>query len=598
VADDRAYLYELIQTIGSGPDLDSILRGVVRLVTEATDCHACFIYFLRDLELELRVAPQSYAHLEGRVTIPLGEGLTGWVAKTRRPAFIREHALDDPRVRRAYFPELGDEVYQSLVSVPIFARNGELIGVITLHAEAPHEFARADLDFLEHTASLIAGAVDNARLYEEATARVELLSDLSDLSQRIASAESGASLMGVVAEGTRRLLNAARCEIYLVDAERRMRLAAAFPARPDPVLLRSPSPPGGSSGSEDGWEGWGELAGRFWPDRPAGTPLVLPLLVGDECLGVIAVLVRQTSEDVDTVLREIASHTAVAVKQHQVIESLLEKNLLKDFFQALAHPESAGQELFEMAGRLGCDLDASHLALHIASWPGPEPPRRGPRTRRDRTWTDVAGQVEGRLTARFSGLLVDRLERSIRALVPAESASEVEVLAELREMDWGVPGGDVALSVGVSSPCAGAGAYPHGFEEAASAAEIGGLIRGSPGVTTYEELGPYRYVLGPEEGVRDRYRERLGSVVAYDRRRGTRLLDTLERYLDLRGNAVATSRALFIHPNTLRQRLGRIEEVSGIRLDHDDWLSLALATKVVKLHRMREAAREGGNDDQ
>ncbi|MFN8233869.1 MAG: hypothetical protein U0V56_10510 [Actinomycetota bacterium] len=72
MADDRAYLYELIQTIGSGPDLDSILRGVVRLVTEATDCHACFIYFLRDQELELRVAPQSYAHPRRPRDHPLG----------------------------------------------------------------------------------------------------------------------------------------------------------------------------------------------------------------------------------------------------------------------------------------------------------------------------------------------------------------------------------------------------------------------------------------------------------------------------------------------------------------------------------------------
>src|SRR3989442_10823170 len=148
VSDERAYLYELIQTIGAGPDLEAILHGVVRLVTEATGCHACFVYFVRDDGLALRAASRMYEHLEMQVVIPLGEGLTGWVAKTRRSAFIKERALEDPRVRRAYFPELGDEVYQSLVSVPIFSRAGDVIGVITLHADAPHEFARADLDFL------------------------------------------------------------------------------------------------------------------------------------------------------------------------------------------------------------------------------------------------------------------------------------------------------------------------------------------------------------------------------------------------------------------------------------------------------------------
>ncbi|MBI3647238.1 MAG: hypothetical protein HY240_00510 [Actinobacteria bacterium] len=63
VTDDRAYLYELIQTIGAGPDLEAILRGVVRLVTEATACHACFVYFLRDDGLGLRAASSMYEHL-------------------------------------------------------------------------------------------------------------------------------------------------------------------------------------------------------------------------------------------------------------------------------------------------------------------------------------------------------------------------------------------------------------------------------------------------------------------------------------------------------------------------------------------------------
>lgn len=601
VDDERAYLYELIQTIGSGPDLDSILRGVVRLVTEATSCHACFIYFLRDEALELRVASSTYAHLEGRVQIPLGEGLTGWVAKTRRSGFIQEGALDDPRVRRASFPELGDEVYQSLVSVPIFTPGGEVVGVITLHAEAPHEFARTDLDFLEHTASLIAGAVDNARLYEEATARVAHLTDLSGLAQRIASAASHDAVLSVVTEGTRELFGADRCEIYLLDADGRLHLGAARPERPAPPpfdfrTLWLDAMHGGPAHGKDRLK----LAGALWGEDQPGTPLVAPLVVGDERLGIIAVLLPQAVPDADTILTAVASHTAVALKQHQVIEWLREKNVLKDFFQALARPDSSTEEVVTLARRLGCDIDVPHVLLHILPWT-PRPTQRPRRTRGGSLrsgggWSDLAGQVEARLAARFAGLLVDRLDRSFLALVPLGPLAPDEAVASIREMDWGAPDSGGALSVGVSSPCSGVTAYARGFEEAASAAEVGALIRGGPGVTTYDELGPYRYVLNSEEGVRDRYRERLEPVVEYDRRRGTQLLDTLEGYLDHRGNVVVTSRALFIHPNTLRQRLGRIERVSGVDLEHDDWLSLAVATKVVKLQRMRDTAREGEND--
>jgi DNA-binding PucR family transcriptional regulator len=130
---------------------------------------------------------------------------------------------------------------------------------------------------------------------------------------------------------------------------------------------------------------------------------------------------------------------------------------------------------------------------------------------------------------------------------------------------------------------------------------VGSLIRGGPGVFTYEELGPYKYILGADGGVRDRYQHALDRLAEYDRRRGTQLLQTLEGYLDGRGNVVGSSRALYIHPNTLRQRLARIERLTDLDLEHEDWLSLAIAVKVVKLRLMRRSAREpareeGGND--
>ena len=70
------------------------------------------------------------------------------------------------------------------------------------------------------------------------------------------------------------------------------------------------------------------------------------------------------------------------------------------------------------------------------------------------------------------------------------------------------------------------------------------------------------------------------GLIAYDKRRRTALLDTLERYLAERRSVIESARALFIHPNTLRQRLARIEELTGLALDQDDLLSLELAIKL------------------
>src|SRR5215210_4491356 len=157
-------LYAVIKTVSSSLALDRVLGGIVEIATDATGCHACFIYFVEGDRLVLRAASPRYSELVGKLGWGLGEGLTGWVARTKTPEFIRERALEDPRMK--YVPELDEERFQSMVAVPILARDGEVIGVIVLHTEAPREFDDDVLNFLVHTASLVGGAIENAQLFE------------------------------------------------------------------------------------------------------------------------------------------------------------------------------------------------------------------------------------------------------------------------------------------------------------------------------------------------------------------------------------------------------------------------------------------------
>lgn len=597
---ERAYLYQVIRTIGSGPDLEAILGGVVGLATAATGCHACLIWFVEGGRLVLRSSSAPYEHLAGAVSMDLGEGLAGWVIKTRRSAFIKEQALEDPRVK--YFPEFEEERFQSLVSVPMFGRDGQIMGVISLHAEAPHEFVRADLDLLEHTASLIAGAVENARLYEETTARVALLTDLSSLLQRIAGAPTLEAVFATVSAGTRELLDAERVEVYLTDPDKGLRLREANPPRHDERALDTSTLWFDvlRDRRAQGPEGARHLATTIWGEDAPDPTMFAPLVSGDEHLGLLAVSVPTPVPGTGTALSAVAAHTAVAIKQHQLIERLQETNAVRDFFRALARGDTTEGELEGMAERLGRDLQAEHLVLHVEPWRGAAPAGRRAGNRavapiRFR-WRDLARRVEEQLSGRL-GALCDLTDGSLQALVAIADRSPADLLGTLRDMRWDEQEG-MALSVGVSNTCHGRTAFPLGFQEAAAAAAVGGLISGRPGVTGYDELGPYKYVLSVAGGdVRDPSQQRLELLVEYDRRRGTQLLDTLERYLDHRGNIVGTSRVLFIHPNTLRQRLERIQREAGIDLDEEDWLSLAVAAKVVKLNRMRGSTALGrGND--
>ena len=119
-----------------------------------------------------------------------------------------------------YVPELEEERFQSLLAVPIVGRGGEAIGAITAHTEAPREFSDAEVDFIVTSASLVASAIENARLYEETRLRVAELEQLTELAEAIARAEALDELLQTVVADARPLLGARACHVYLLDPAR------------------------------------------------------------------------------------------------------------------------------------------------------------------------------------------------------------------------------------------------------------------------------------------------------------------------------------------------------------------------------------------
>ena len=110
-----------------------------------------------------------------------------------------------------------------------------MIGVITAHTEAPREFSDDEVDFLVTSASLVASAIENARLYEEAQLRVAELEQLTELKRSRARTPS-ASCNAV--EGARPLLAAKACHVYLSSGERRARARRpAIPSRKRQEML-------------------------------------------------------------------------------------------------------------------------------------------------------------------------------------------------------------------------------------------------------------------------------------------------------------------------------------------------------------------------
>src|SRR3984885_8290570 len=215
--EENRTLYPVINLVASSIELGPMLQGIVDLATEATDCHACFIYLVEEGMLTIRAASPVYAGAVGAVQMRLDEGLTGWVARHRTPEFIREGAMADPRMK--FIPQLEEERFQSMVAWPILSRAGETIGVIVLHTEAPHEFGEDTLKLLVHIASLVSGAIENAQLYDQERRRVNTLTGLSELAQQVAAVSGAPELGAALVTGTRRLLNADVCQLFRLEPD-------------------------------------------------------------------------------------------------------------------------------------------------------------------------------------------------------------------------------------------------------------------------------------------------------------------------------------------------------------------------------------------
>jgi DNA-binding PucR family transcriptional regulator len=136
--------------------------------------------------------------------------------------------------------------------------------------------------------------------------------------------------------------------------------------------------------------------------------------------------------------------------------------------------------------------------------------------------------------------------------------------------------GDASLSVGLGGPRDAERSIQLTILHAEQAVRLGRALNGPGRVTAFGDLGPYCFVLGrPTEEIRSFCRTILGPL-AEDAQRDE--LRTLEEFLRAHGSVNGVARALFLHRNTVRQRLKRIGQLTGADLeDADQRMQLYLA---------------------
>jgi sugar diacid utilization regulator len=259
------------------------------------------------------------------------------------------------------------------------------------------------------------------------------------------------------------------------------------------------------------------------------------------------------------------------------------------------------------AEELGCDLGAGASVVVVRA--RPHQPEEGDwrarvltvaeRGARGVERTALAALVEpGPLRVQPAG----GPERELLVVVPGEGPGPGRRVATAveRELEAALP--SYAVVVALSRPAGDPADLHRSAAEALLAANVA-EARGLSSLS-FEETGAYRLLLpamseDPGELARF-YDETIAPLVAYDEQYETELVRTLESFLDADGNVAKTAERLFTHRHTIRYRLDRAKELTGLDVastDGRERLSLGLkAMRVLGIQPPGGPAREAGTE--
>jgi two-component sensor histidine kinase len=282
--DERArhlrLLTETIAAVNSSLDLEEVLSLVARRVADALEADACFVYLYDAPANELILRATHGTHVEELTRTPRmrpGEGITGVAALEREPVMIPSAAHLDPRFKS--FPNLPEDEYESILAVPILARDGQLEGAMNVRTVAPREFGDDELELIVAIASQVAQSIEHAQLYAQAQRRVHELEALARISEAVSESLYLEESLEAIVKTTMAAVHATGAALVLED---------------------------------------GTIA---WPEGRAGSYAIrLPLRWKRRQIGEL-VCDRDTpfTEEDDALLASIASHAAVALEHGRAV---------------------------------------------------------------------------------------------------------------------------------------------------------------------------------------------------------------------------------------------------------------------------------------
>ncbi|MEU3401642.1 helix-turn-helix domain-containing protein [Streptomyces filamentosus] len=551
-------------------DLDAVLRAIVQRARSLLGTEVAYLS-LNDPaagDTYMRVTEGSVSARFQQLRLGMGEGLGGLVAQTARP-YVTADYFDDERFQhtRTIDTAVHDEGLVAILGVPL-SLGSQVIGVLFAADRRARVFEREQVALLGSFAAHAAVAIDTANLLAEtrsALAELERANDIirehSAVIERASEVHDRLSELVLRGGGVHDVAEAVS-EVLGGTVE--------FTETPAGAVRRA--------------GGHAVRAGDDW---------VAAVSAGGEHLGALVLRGRPDLDPVDLRTLEraalVTSLLLLARRSAGEAEQRVRGELLDDLLDA---PDRDRSLLRERAARLRTDSDAPHVVLAAridrAGPAGGTEPSGRESADRQRLWSaasHLAATRRGLASARDGGTVL------LLPLGPGESAAELarqtarHLGGALREPV--TVGASAAVRAPLDHPDQVAGAY----QEARRCLDALRLLHRAGEGAAAEDLGFLGLLLADSRDIGGFVERTIGQVVAYDGRRGTDLVRTLDAYFASGMSPARTKDDLHVHVNTVAQRLERVGRLLG-----PDWQTPSRALEIqlaLRLHALSSPVAPG-----
>ncbi|MCX5817753.1 MAG: GAF domain-containing protein [Proteobacteria bacterium] len=367
-------LHEVAKDISGNVELDELLHRIVEMIMHFIIADSCLIYLYdkQNDELILTASSNPQDKVLGRIKLKMGEGVTGWVARERKPVALAKEAYKDPRFKT--FTSLDDDKYEAFLSIPIFSKD-EIIGVMNIRNRKEHTYPGHQVDLIFTVSRYLGSAIKNAIIHDEVVKKAQQLDLLSEISRTIVSDYYLKEILQLIVTMTAKVMDSKICSIMLLD-EKRNELVIAATQSLSAYYVNKPNLKVGQSISGRVVKEKKPITvldvtkepGFMYPDiaKKEGIVSLLstPMMIKDRAIGVINSYTqcehKFSKEEVD-IIQTVANQAAVAIENTRLDQEIL---TAKEALEARKIIEKAKGILMK---ELGVSEDDAYKKIHKKS---------------------------------------------------------------------------------------------------------------------------------------------------------------------------------------------------------------------------------------